>query len=692
MSALSNYLNTFNILKQIPIFAGLNLFDLHKIASKAIIEEYKKGEILCEEGTPPDFLYCLVSGRVQAYTRSEDGQKENFEFIHRGTHFGIISLLTGESHAQNFEAINDSIVLKIEKEEFARILKAIPHLGVLLSQTLSKRIHKSSKGTKSVFESSIISVYSPIKGTGCSTYAVNLAFSLSRETSKKVILIHISEEKKEVGSSGEGCASPRWKLQPIALDQIVDSREKIRSKISHDETGIDLINITIDKNNPSLAKQISPFVTELVGDYHFVVVDLPSSMDEVVLETLTQSDLIHLLVFDKEKDLGLLRQVVHKVKNILANNFSQEKIRVIVRSETDSIYLSFEEIDQAIDYPVYTMLPIVRKEELTQEVDTACFSFFRPDSNQRYSKTTRRIAREIGKVRVGIALGGGAALGLAHIGVIKVLEENNIPIDVIVGSSMGALIGGLWALGKDAKELERIAEEFKYKKNLIKLFDPVFPISGIVGGALIKRWLRKHFGSSTFYGVKTPLKIVVYDLWKREDIVLYSGSLVDAVRQSISIPGVMEPVKKDGRLIIDGGVLNPLPTNVLASMGISKIISVNVLQSPEQSYVGSSSKERSRNKKRSIPFWKNPWHYVTFRCGQFFRKTFNPNISDIIVNTLQASEYILAEQNSVLADVAIHPDLGGFSWWELDQYPALIKRGEEATQKKLQEIQDLIGQ
>ena len=123
MSSLSSLINRLNLVKQIPIFEKLNWFELQKVARKSIITEYKKGDLISEEGGPPDFFYCLISGRLQAYTVTSSGKKENVDFIHRGTPFGIISLLTGEDHSLTCEAINDSIVLKIAKDDFKKILK-----------------------------------------------------------------------------------------------------------------------------------------------------------------------------------------------------------------------------------------------------------------------------------------------------------------------------------------------------------------------------------------------------------------------------------------------------------------------------------------------------------------------------------------------------------------------------------------
>lgn len=687
----SSFINKFNIVRQIPCFASLNWFDLQKIARKSIVSEYKKGECVCREGSPPDYFYCLITGRIQAYTVSVDGVKSNVDFIHRGQHFGIISVLTGENHSMNYETLNDSVVLKITKDDFGDILKSIPHLGVEFSHALSKRIRRNVKGQRSVFESTIISIYSPVVHTGSSTYAINLALSLQKETKKKVIFINIAPKQKPRlnPDDPQNTASPCWKAEAVELKDIVGNHEKIISHVIKEDVDVDLINVIFDSDDPSESINISPFVTTLVGDYHFVVVGLPNDMDETVLETLSQSDAVHLHTLDRPHDLDLTRKVIDRLQDKQREHFNAEKVKVILRPNHDKMYLSFEEINKIIDYDVYKAVPYVRRSELHHDIECKSLTLYCPSDDSLYAKIIRSITREIGGVRVGLVLGGGAALGLAHIGVIRVLEENNIPIDVVVGSSMGALIGSIWAVGNNADQLETIAREFEQKTNMLKLFDPVLPISGLIGGRLIKRWLKKHLGDKTFYSTKVPLKIVSYDLTRRNEIVINSGSLVDAVRESIAIPGVIKPIRRKEQVIIDGGVLNPLPTNVLSGLGIKKVIAVNVLQSPDHVSEGFDIEQLKLKEKRAIPFWKNPFHYVGFRLGRMMSKPFTPNISDIIVKTLQASEYVIAEQSGNDADVLIHPDLAGINWYELNRVDELVDAGEKAAVDRLDKIKEL---
>ncbi len=691
MTGIHSIINRFNLVKQIPIFNKLHWFELQKIARNAVVQEYKKGEIIRREGDPADYFYCLISGRLQAYTLNPADQKDNVEFIHRGMHFGIISVFTGENHSLNFEAINDSVVLKIDKDDFHALLKSVPQLAIEFNQSLSRRIRSQVKGTKSIFESTIISIYSPQKGTGSSTYAINLALNLEKETKKKVILvnIHTIQNQDDDQPAPVGETAPELG-RAIDIRDVAGDPERIFGSISKTDIKIDVLNVAFDAKDAALKKQISPLVSTLVGAYHYVIVDLPNDMDDFVLETLNQSDMVHLVAADRRKDLELIRNVIERLKSAFKENYRMEKFHVIIRSAHNHMYLSYEEINKAINFNVYTVLPQIEPSQIKTDIHSKGIVIHQFDENSEYTKSVKRIARQIGGVMVGLVLGGGAALGVAHVGVIRVLEEENIPIDVVVGSSMGALIASLWAIGKNAAELEIVAREFEKRENMLKLFDPIFPIDGLVAGHAITRWLKKHLGNSTFYNTRIPLKIVAYDLIRREELVIEDGSLADAVRKSISIPGVIRPIKIRDQIIIDGGVLNPLPTNVLARRGIKKIIAVNVLQSPEDTSAGFDLEQRQLREQEKIPFSKAPWQFIVFRISRFFSRIIYGNISDVIVRSLQACEYVIAEQSAQQADVVIHPNLVGINWFELHRVDELLKSGEDATRQLLPKIKKLI--
>lgn len=682
----------YSIVKQLPIFSQLGWFELHKITNKAVIDEYKKGDLIRREGDPADYFYCLVSGRLQAYSTDDHNHKKNVDFIHRGIYFGIISVFTGENHSMTFEAINDSVVLKINKDDFHSILKAIPQLGLEFNQVLSKRMRRKVKGDEAVFDSTVISVYSPTKGTGKSTYAINLALGLKNETKKKVIFISIQPKKESAAPINvkENIVRNKWKVDAVDLNEISDDHEKIKASIIRDDLPVDLLNVYFDTEDPLAKNKIAPFVSDLIGDYYYVVVDLPNSRDNVVLETLTQSDIVHLVTQDRNSDLEAVRKIIDRLEEVLKEGFKEEKIRVIISGIHPKDYLSFEDINKFIDYPVYTKLPFQAEEDMKIESASKSFHYVKMTKKNRYNRVVKHIAREIGNVLVGLALGGGAALGIAHIGIIRVLEQEGIDIDMVTGSSMGALIGSLWVTGKNADEMEKIARGFEKRSALFGLVDPIFPLSGVIGGVAIRKWLGKHLGNSTFYSTRIPFKVIAYDLAKRQELVINGGSIVDAVCKSIAIPGVFKPIKEKDKVIIDGGVMNPLPTNVLVSEGIKKIISVNVLQSPGDILAGFEISQKKIKERNKVSFFKSPWKYIKHKLGRMASGVFDFNISDIIVNTLQAAEYVIAEQSAQHADVAIHPDLVGVEWYEIYKVNDLIKRGEDAARAVIKDIKKLV--
>jgi len=178
--------------------------------------------------------------------------------------------------------------------------------------------------------------------------------------------------------------------------------------------------------------------------------------------------------------------------------------------------------------------------------------------------------------RVGLALSGGGARGLAHIGVLKVLEREGIPVDFLAGTSMGGVIAAAYASGLGVEYIEKEALRMGRLRNLITLMDRSLPRLGLFEGQKVQEYLAGHLGDITFDELKIPLALLAVDLETGEEVVLRSGRVADAVRATISLPGVFAPFRLDGRLLVDGGVLNNLPADVVREMGADIVIAVDV--------------------------------------------------------------------------------------------------------------------
>jgi len=256
--------------------------------------------------------------------------------------------------------------------------------------------------------------------------------------------------------------------------------------------------------------------------------------------------------------------------------------------------------------------------------------------------------------KIGLALGSGGSRGLAHIGVIKVLEENNIPIDFIAGSSIGAMVGGFYAAGLSIKEIEEIALSTNWRRVFSVLFDPHLK-QGLIGGEKLKTFIENYINGKKFEDCKVPFVTVATDLKTGEVVVLNKGEMAQAIRTSISIPLVFKPAEINGRMLVDGGLSAPVPVEIVRGMGADIIIAVNL----DKHYCDEE--------------WKPGWY-------------------DIANDSLNILRHHLALSNVANADIVIDINVGKNYWYQFTNGQDKILTGEKATKEVLPRLQEIIYQ
>jgi len=299
---------------------------------------------------------------------------------------------------------------------------------------------------------------------------------------------------------------------------------------------------------------------------------------------------------------------------------------------------------------------------------------------RRVSKTDES-KPDIRRPRIGLALSSGGAKGLAHIGVIQVLEENGIEIDAVAGTSMGAYVGGLWSAGFNGKELEGLAADMAGKRDLLRLVDPVFPPRrGFLRGTSILERLNESLRGSTFADLPKPFLAVATEFETLERAVFRTGDVASAIIASLAVPGVVVPVMRDGVEYIDGGVCDPLPVGLAKSTwDLDYVIAVNVLPP-----VGSLRKRRDLPAKAGL--WRKSLRFLNRHLNYFARG----NLLDILRAAAMGSQMRLVEKSARQADVLIAPMSPKTGWHDYHRYAHYIRIGREAALCALPEIKALL--
>jgi len=274
-------------------------------------------------------------------------------------------------------------------------------------------------------------------------------------------------------------------------------------------------------------------------------------------------------------------------------------------------------------------------------------------SVQAFGRELKRQTRlELGpeaprRPKIGLALGGGFARGLAHIGVLKVFEEEHIPIDFIAGTSVGSVIGASYASGVSARELSEIAVLVRFKdfsRWTISRF-------GLFSNDKMSTFLNKVLRCKTFEELRIPLAVATTDIITGEPAVFTSGNLIDPVRASCAYPGMFQPVKIDGRLLVDGLLAHAVPAAPLRAMGAERVVSV---------YLSAA--------------WVKP--------------NGPRHVFDIIGQCFSIAQDKMCGPWRLASDLVVEPEIGDFGYDDFARAPALVRAGEAAARAVLPKLRE----
>ncbi|PID56303.1 hypothetical protein CSB45_12300 [candidate division KSB3 bacterium] len=655
------------------LFKGVDAHELHEIVPIFERKYYPRGARVCEEGEISSKFYIILSGQVLILKKNEQGDELELDILDQGAFFGDMPLLSTGTRLTSAEVLIDAEVLETSKELFEQAIKnnttVLYNLGELLSNKLHTQQQNSTRQKKRV-KYPIVCVYGTEEHIGKSMVAINLGLSLIRETKCRVVVL-------DMGMKEHGVAS-MLKLDSLrVVDKFQIDQAYIERNILTHSTMLDVLSISPDllmeetKGRESIAKILGM----LKNLYEYIVIDTSSRLNRSTFEAIDLSNMVLFVTSNISQEYPLImldHQEVCMVLNLTDEQFDTTAIR---KHRYHVLPRDYSTIERFLE----TGIPFVEGA---------------PESE--LSKLFGRLGRDIGGKKIGLALGGGSARGMAHIGVFHAFEKFGIPIDMIAGSSAGALIGSAYAAGVPVQEIEKAVLKWGAKFGLMRLIIPdVFDLR-YYGHALLRRLSRKkspwgprlfRLGIGVFSGVelnklymnvvgdpdfrdlKIPLSVVALDINSGEEVVYEQGNVRLAVRASLSIPGIFTPLAYDGRLLIDGSIADPVPVNALVNRGADIIIAVNVTPSLQDSL----QSLRSSKRKGQLSVSRSP-----------LLPAF-----DIAIRSLQSLQYEVSAMKTTRAHVHITPDVGDVAWSEFFNAGRLIKKGQEAAEEALPQIQQV---
>ncbi len=650
------------ILRSHPLLSLIPYFSARKLISESAFSEYPKGTIVFRQGDPCDAIYLIISGRCESRRHNGNGSDEIEEVSGQGDTLGDSEFLNKEAYRSTVKVVTDSVMLRISSAALQELFKRKPSFAGRFSQTITDRLklHRQVRDGYPSRVRRVVSLISLASRSDDGIVARQLAAALHDISGSDVLLVDMEPTPEKV-------ALKDW----TAMESKLNGRFCYRENLVKNERGFFELRISVsgEAREPAF---MAPMLSHFGQHFEYVILRVsPRVPTPSALECMVQSDLTYVLLEPGAGNLYEFQLLLKQLRD--QNNGDGSLVKPILYLEEQLPGADFSEALRHIGHPVHSF---VRGFPLAGSNG----GIARPGN---FSRNILGLAREIGRCRVGLALSSGGAKGLAHIGVIQVLEENGIEVDIVAGASMGAYVGSVWCHGFDGQACEKIARETEHRWGLLKIIEPSFPPrQGFLKSGRVVSRLRRSIGNSRFSDMARPLRVVATRLDTLERAVFSTGEVACAVEASIAIPGICVPVTLDGATYIDGGIADPLPVDVLREMGIERVIAVNTIPTPDRMRYCSDIEKEMRvglPKGFRLPGILNK-HLNYFASG---------NILDIMLRSIHGAQTRVAEAAGREADVVLRPLACDVKWHDFTRPRKYIALGREAAKNLLPELKTL---
>jgi len=616
------------LLARIPLFSVFTAQELAEIARLFVERRVAAGDTVCVEGEPGDSFLVIAAGELEVW-----GGERVVRRLGPGEFLGEVSLLLGGARTATVTASRSSTLLVLGKEAFDRTLLAHPKVLEYLSRILSRRLATAARRRPPPRRSTSVAVTGAPGLRGKSLVAASLARFLADFSGGSALLVR-------VGAGGAAleklCTASEAEIQ-AALARGPHGAVALELEVARDASELQLV----DAWNALLEK---------LAEHRFVVVDLGGEPAPLVAAARQFANhRIELVAEPADASRGALAVV--NLFNAASAPRAISHCEPFVLPHDDSLAAGGDALAHA------------------QRLATAMRSPASPP--------LRRLARKLLSSTVGIAVGGGAAFGIAHLGVLHALEEGGIPIDLLAGTSMGSIVAVGYATGLTPREMIEIAERIGTLRTTLSALDFTLSRPGLLAGNRLIDIFMPLAKGTDFRDLVVPCRTVAADIESGECVTIEAGPLDMAFRASCSVPVLWAPVRYQGRVLVDGGVVNPVPADIVQAMGADLVIAVNAVPPLRRGVDTVLSRVYKRINRL------NPLAYLGGSRDL-------PNLFDVTMNSIQQLQHELGNFKAISADVRIVPDLSEFTWVEFYRPKELIARGYEAGERAVPELRRLL--
>ncbi len=624
------------VLAALPLFAGFNRDEVAEIAERCTEREHAKDDVLWHAGDPGDAFVVVVSGELSVW-RGGDDDGDVVARLGPGECLGEIAMLLEEPRSATVSCSRASRLLVLEAADFQELLRGDARALTYVSQLLARRVVATTRARVAVRKSTSIGVLADDGTPGATLISQAIATMIAQLGKGRVLVVSLGDVGKQLD------------------DMTANGASVTTSFIEHRNGAPDRLAVALpDTLDPTgLGRELTTLLGVLGDEYRAVVIDFPRHR-ACTLDAAAAScdDAITLsYAFDRA--------------TIAASRHSRV-LHVVNRADPRSKALPLNDCEPFV---------VPYEPALTGLRGSALDTFLKNNPWHPATRTLSRLARKLLRATVGIALGGGAAFGISHVGVLEEFDNAGIPVDMVAGTSMGSIVGLGYAGGMTGFEMHEVARRLGNLPTLLRALDLSLSGLGMMSGQRMVKTFSQLLPIETFEDLVLPYLAVATDVQTGLGVTIGDGRLEDAFRASSSIPLLFAPAERDGRMLVDGAMVDPVPADVARDMGADIVMAINVVPQLNADIRTPLSKAFGALNRF------NPLARLNGTVAA-------PHIVDILMNSLVAIQFELGKFKALTADVLINVDLADYTWIDFTAALPIIERGAKAADEAMPVIRE----